>query len=242
MTIRFPAGRAAVLLAALVSTGCATKGDLRDLQMELRAMAAQNDSLMTELRRQNRSTQDTIRRTSNQLFEIRGDVATRLGGIEDSLDRLAELVGQNQRTMASIRDQLEAGGRRGAGGGGFDDPMGGGTSPSDAVDLYNAAVGSYQQGSYSAARFGFEEFIDTFPADSLVPNAWFYLAEALVQLQEPDEAIDAYQQVIQNWPNSDSVPQARVGLGLTYLEQGDTTEARIQFETVVNTWPGTDAA
>lgn len=209
--------------------------------MEMRAMAAQNDSLMAELRRQNRSTQDTIRRTSNQLFEIRGDVATRLAAIEDALDRLAELVGQNQRTMASVRDQLEAGGRRGSGGGGFDDPMSGGGS-SDAVDLYNAAVRSYNQGQYTAARFGFENFIETFPGDPQVPDAWFYLAEALVQLLEPDAAIDAYRQVIQNYPASERVPGARVGLGLTYLEQGDTTEARIEFETVVNTWPDSAAA
>lgn len=243
MTIRFPAGRTAVLLAALLSTGCATKGDLRNLQTELRALSAQNDSLVMELRRQNRSTQDTIRRTSDQLFEIRGDVASRLSGIEDTLDRLAELVGQNQRTMASIRDQLEAGGnRRATGGGGFDDPLSGGGDTNDAVAVYNAAVGSYRQGQYTAARFGFEEFIEAFPGDALVASAWFYIGESLVQLQDLEGALDAYQRVVQDWPNDERARDARLGLGLTHRDLGDTTQARIELERVINTWPDTDQA
>lgn len=243
MTIRFRAGGAAVLLAALASTGCATKGDLRNLQMEMRSLAARQDSLMVELRRQNLSTRDTIRQTSDQLFAIRGDVASRLERIESSLDRLAELVGQNQRTMASVRDQLEAGGRRVSGGGGdLGVPVSGAGSPADAVGSYNAAVDMYNRGSFTAARIGFEEFIQGFPSDELVPDAYFFLGEALVQLGEPEAAIEAYQQVVQLFPASPRVPNARLGIGLTHLEQGDTTEARIELERVVATWPDSDAA
>ena len=240
MTIRFSAGRAAVLLAALLSTGCATKGDLRNIQTEMRALAVRQDSLMAELRRQNLSTRDTIRQASDQLFQIRGDVGSRLERIDVTLERLTEMVGQNQRTMASIRDQLESGARRtGGGGGGGGDlgvPLSGGGSPADALDSYNAAIAMYNRGSYSTARFGFESFIDTFSGDPLVPDAYFFLGETLVQLQEPDEAIRAYPQVQQLYPSSARVPEAQLGIGLTHIDEGNTTEARIVLTRLVETY------
>jgi tol-pal system protein YbgF len=203
---------------------------------------------MTELRRQNVSTRDTIRQTSDQLFQIRGDLGNRLQAIEDNLDRLTELMGQNQRATSAIRDQLEAGGRRTVtGGGDFGTPMTGGNapgggSPADAVASYNAAVEAYNRGSFTAARFGFEDFIQNFPADDLVPDAYYFLGEALVQLEQPDAAIEAYQQVLQRFPASPRVPSAQLGIGLTYMEQGDTTEARLMLNRLVATYPEHEAA
>lgn len=241
MTIRFPAGRAAVLLAALVSTGCATKGDLRDLQTEMRNLAARQDSLMVELRRQNRTTQDSIRRTSDQLFETRGDVSVRLGGIENSIERLTEVVGQMQQGMVDMRDQLASGG--GARGGSMgSNPLGGGDPARDAVADYNAAVRVYNMQQWTAARMGFEEFLQNHPRDEQVPAAYFYLGEVWVQLGEPENAIEAYETVIQYHIGSDQAPLARLGLGLTYLEQGETALARNQFETLINTWGDHEAA
>ncbi len=241
MTIRFSAGRAAVLLAVLVSTGCATKGDLRNIQTEMRSLAVRQDSMMAELRRQNLSTRDTIRQTSDQLFEIRGDVGSRLDRIETALERLTELVGQNQRTMASIRDQMESGARRtGGGGGDLGVPVAGGGSPADAVESYNVAIQAYQRGSYSAARYGFETFLETFASDDLVPDAYFYLGETLVQLQEPEEAIRAYEQVQQLFPSDDRVAAAQLGIGLTHIDQGDTTEARIVLTRLIETYGESD--
>lgn len=242
MTIRYSAGRTfGVLLAALVVGGCATKGDLRDVQTEIRALSARQDSIMVELRRQEATTRDTLRQTSNQLFEIRGDVARRLDNLEAAIDRLTELVGQTQRSLTSVRDQIESQPRRAGGAGDFGGAPGGG-SPADAVESYNAAVQSYNMGSFSAAQFGFEDFIAQFPGDELVPDAYFFLGEARVQLQDPEGAIEAYRQVIQMHPDSPRVPAARVGLGLTLLEQGEPEEARIQFETVIATWPDDEAA
>ena len=106
--------RAAALAAALlVSAGCATKGDLRDVSFEMQRLAARQDSLLAVLERQSALTQDTLRRQNNQLFEIRGDVSRQLQQILDELATLRELAGQNQRTIAGLRDQVERLGRGG---------------------------------------------------------------------------------------------------------------------------------
>ncbi|HSM60048.1 MAG TPA: hypothetical protein VK849_04595, partial [Longimicrobiales bacterium] len=73
---------AAVLLVA----GCATKGDVRDLRDEIRALASRQDSLMGELRRATLQTQDTIRGQSLQLFDFRGELFRQLREIQEGLD------------------------------------------------------------------------------------------------------------------------------------------------------------
>src|SRR5699024_7087004 len=103
-------------------------------------------------------------------------------------------------------------------------------------------IRSYNMSQWTAARFGFESFLEAYPSDDLVPSAYYYLGEVFVQLGDPDAAIEAYQMVTRNYPNSDQVPAARLGLGLTYRDQGESALARNQFETVINTWPDSEEA
>src|SRR5690606_5551699 len=104
--------RAAALAAALLMSGCATKGDLRALRLEMRALADRQDSLLVALERQTSVTQDTLRRQGNQLLDIRGDVSRQLQQILNELATLSALTGENQRAIAAVRSEM---GRRPAG-------------------------------------------------------------------------------------------------------------------------------
>lgn len=249
------ARRTAVLLAALSFTGaCATKGDLRNLQSEVRHLTARQDSLLQELRQQSLATQDTLRTTSNQLFDIRGQVVQLLRQIQEEQARTRELLRENQRSIAALRDQLESSRRSaplsgvesglmgGGGSGGVGVAPGGGGAAGDPVSLYNAAIEQYQRQAYTAARAGFELFLESYSGNAdLAPWAIFYLAETLVQQDDRDRAIELYLEVGQRFPASDAVPQALYRLGLTYIEQDRIDEARDVLGRVVNTWPDTDA-
>jgi len=72
---RYAAARVfGTVAAALVVAGCATKGDMRSVRLELQALAARQDSFIAELRRETRSTQDTVRQQADQLFDFRGEL------------------------------------------------------------------------------------------------------------------------------------------------------------------------
>ena len=101
------------LAAASVLGGCAMKGDVRDLQLEIRSLAARQDSLLAELRQEALSTQDTLRTQSDQMFDFRGDINRSIRQVAESLARLEALAGENQRGIAQVRDQL-ANTRRGS--------------------------------------------------------------------------------------------------------------------------------
>lgn len=236
----------AVAGLALVGTGCATKGDLRDVQTEIRAMSARQDDLLAELRRQGRSTVDTLRTQSNQLVDLRGNVDQSLREILRELGTLRELTGENQRTLASVRDQVAL----------LQRSVRTGVPPSDvgvagepgeadrsAERMYSAAMASFNRGSIRGAEVGFRNFIQQHPAHELTPLAHYHLADTYVQDGRFEEAVEEFSTIPERFPTSDRVPQALYRIGLLYLRDLDEPdEGRRYLQRVVNTYPDSPTA
>lgn len=242
-------GRAAALAAALlVSSGCATKGDLRRLGVDISALTARQDSMLAALTRQNAVTQDTIRRQGDQLFEVRGDVSRQLQQILDQLSTLTELTGQNQRTIAAVRDDLEdlkRGGvatapSRGEAIPGVEQAVGGSAGTADQI--YGSAVQQYNRGQLVTAQRVFTDFIEQYASHQLAPDARFYLADILEQQGHQPEALAAFDQIRELHPTSPKVPDALYRMGLLHLALGNRTQGRSLLEQVVNTYPDSNAA
>ena len=246
------ASRAAALAAALlVFSGCATKGDLRSMTDQVRELAVRQDSMLSVLTRQNAVTQDTLRRQADQLFEVRGDVSRQLQRILDDLASLRELTGQNQRVIASVRDQLE-GLRRGG------IPVREGVADSVAVTggqpedlmvqegaaqvIYGVAVEQYQRGSHATAQRAFEDFLQQYANHPLAPEARFLLADMLAQQGRVQDALEGFNKIPEIHPTSTKVPDALYRIGLLHLELGNTSEASLFLDRVVNTYPDSNAA
>ena len=248
---RFP--RAAALAAALfVSVGCATKGDLRRVQVEMAVLAERQDSLMVLLAREAASTQDTLRGQNDQLLEIRGDVSRRLQRILDELVTIRELTGQNQRTIARVRDQLE-GLRRG----GVSSPPGSGAGAQAAgpgqlggavaasglaEQVYNTAVQLHERGSLGTAQQAFEDFLGRYGAHVLAPEARFYLGDIFEQQDRLQDAIETFGQIPELHPTAARVPDSLYRIGLLHLGLESRQEGVRFLERVANTYPDSDAA
>lgn len=238
----FLAARAFLAAAAVVALGgCATKGDLRNVQMEIRALAARQDSLMAELRREARVTQDTLRGQSLQLFDFRGEIFRQLREVNDGLARLEALAGENQRGISGIRDQM-ANLRRGAGAAEADPGPGAQPTGGDAESVYNAAVSQFNRGSMAAARAAFQQFLQAYPSHRLAPDAHFYMADILVQENRVEDALDAFLEIPQLFPTAARVPDAMYRTALLQLELGRRSDARSTLERVINTYPDSGVA
>jgi tol-pal system protein YbgF len=244
-----------LLLMVVPLSGCATKKDVRSLQEELQRLAERQEAALRELEELTSATQDTIRGQSESLFSLRGETLRRLNEIQDDLLVLQELAGQNQRDLASIRDQL-ASGRYSQGGASPSTLAGMRTDsaslqgPEEAIvpmaggaeEMYQAGVRQFNRGSLTAARAAFEEFIQAYPSHPQVPRAHLYLADVLVQEEQLEEAIEAFLEIPELFPASDVVPEAYYRVVLLYLETGDPDEARTYLERVVNSYPDSGAA
>jgi len=237
-----------VATAAAVAAlgGCATKGDLRNVQLEIRALAVRQDSLIAELRREALTTQDTLREQSLQLFDFRGAIFRQLRDLSDGLARLEALAGENQRGISSVRDQL-ANMRRGA----VAPPDAEDAPPTgqetmgpggDAENIFNVAVSQYNRGSLATARTAFEQFLLAFPGHRLAPDAHYHLADILVQEDRIEDALDAFLEIPQVFPTASKVPEAWYRAALLQAELGRTEEARATLERVINTYPDSGVA
>ena len=246
-TERSVAARVLVTVAAIVTLGgCAMKGDIRDLQTELmselRALAARQDALITQLELESRSTQDTLRTQSNQIFDFRGEITRQMRQIGESLATLEALAGENQRGIVGVRDQLanlrriQTAPRPGlvsdstgvlAGGGG-----------GDADQLYRTAQEHLGRGSLNTALMAFQQFLDDHPNHQLAPDAHFFLADILYQQDEHEDALDAFREIQSRFPTAAKVPDALYRIARIQIEMDDVDDAIETLERIVNTYPG----
>jgi len=244
---------AAVALVTAASSACATKSDIRDLHDEILALAALQDSLMGQLRFETLSTQDTLRTQSDQLFDFRGDIARQLQAIMQGLQRLEALTGENQRGIASVRDQLAnqrasgptvtlpaAGGDTTAPGGGGAETVAG--AGGNADQLWGVARDQHQRGSLSTAQRAYDQFVREHPNDPRAPDARWFMADILVQQDRPEDALEAYEEIQRLWPTHARVPDALLRIGLLQRDLGDTDDARATLERLINSYPESSSA
>ncbi len=260
MTIRkdrSAAARVLVTAAAVLSLGgCATKHDVRDLHDELREMAMRQDSLIMELRAQARVTQDTLRGQSGQIVDLRGEILHRLQQLSETLSQVQALVGENQRGIAGVRDQLvnmrrvpgasatvgEETPDSGMVAPGGNVAVGGEVTAGNSQDMYNAAVQQFQQGHLSTAQAAFKGFLDAYPNDTLAPDAHYYLGDILAQEQHPEEALTEFGKITTNFPAAAKTPDALYRMARLQLQLKRSKEAKATLQRIVNSYSGTDAA
>ncbi len=236
-------------LLGLSLSACATKGDLRSVQDEIRALAERQEEALRELSGLNLAVQDTLGRQSDAIFESRGDINRRLQLLEQEILTIQELLRMNQQSLMTIRDLLESQRSGGVSSVRTDTEPGRDLDFTPAeqraggpVEMYNAAATQFNNGSLNTARRAFQQFLREYPTDALAPNAHYYLADILVQEDRLEEAVTAFLRVPELFPTAEMVPEALYRVGETYIRLEQLDDARVYLQRVVNSYPGTDAA
>jgi len=237
---------------ALVAAGCATKRDMRDVRADVRTASLQGDSALQGVERRmsdaNQATLDSLRAVADLFFEFRGAVNNQLAVIAEEQRQLAELAGQIQRTLATIRDQLEAPRWQparppaaAAAAPGSASPDAGQDEPAasdPAVEMYEAAVRQTSLGSFGVARMGFSRFLEEHPNHALAPGAYLHLGELASAADRLAEAAETYLRVQELFPAAEEVPSALYRAAMVYLEMEETETARELLERIVGSYAG----
>lgn len=251
-----PLRRAALVL--LIPLGaCATRGDLTDLQNEVRALSARQDSAFAALQRSvaqaNRAAMDTVLTLSELMFNFRGDASGSLREIRRQQDSLRELIGQNQHMLDQLGDEMdvqwqelerriaqvaEAGDSTVEGGevGVADPPATTGIAGEEQA-LFDVAVTNLERGLPTSALRGFMRFLEEYPRSELAPAAYLHRGELLTQEGRLEDAIADYLEVPRMFPTSDRIPAALYRAGVLCIELEDYDRAREYLERVINTYP-----
>src|SRR5438046_5928947 len=169
--------RPTLLLALGLAAGCALKGDVRKVELQVEALraararaeaerAAQVDSLRALLV----AVQQALAAQQAYLVQMRGDVRTDLVAVQQQLVTVQELTGQSQQRLSELRARIEeraqqpvpaldtSAARAPVG------PSGNPVGPGPA-QMYDLSLQQYRRGSLGTARLGFREFLRVYPGD-----------------------------------------------------------------------------
>jgi tol-pal system protein YbgF len=225
--------------AAVLLSGCATKGDLRQLRHEVVQLQARQDSLFLESQRRDRALLDSLTAATAMLIRLRGDLGHQIVELGQQLIQVQELAGQSAHRLADLRTQLESRSQalETVPGGGA--PTGAGADPEQ---LYQIGTDQLQRGSAATARVAFEQLLRQNPTHPRAADAQFQLAESFALERQHDRALQEFERVVEQYPSSERAPQALFRAGVIAEERGTIPQARRYFDRVVSSYPNSDVA
>jgi tol-pal system protein YbgF len=248
-----------VVTLGLVS-GCALKGDVRKVELQVAALQAERARADAEraaqidsLRQLTLALQQALTAQQAYLVQLRGDMKTDLLAVQQQLLTVSELTGLSQQRLTELRGKIEEQARQpvpvldtthAAGGPGAPKPPVGpsgnptGPGPDQMFDL---SLQQFRRGSLKTARLGFREFLRFFPTHERAPDALFYVGETFAG-ESADSSAAVYQQVVKTFPTSSRAPAALYKLGLLAEQRGDKATARTYYRRVATTYPRSDEA
>lgn len=100
---------------------------------------------------------------------------------------------------------------------------------------FRQAENTLQSGDYQAAVADFRQYLRITNNQSMMPEAYFNLADAYQRMNQPDDAAEAYRTIINEFPNSDRMAPALAELGQLLLEREEYSEARTIFTELADT-------
>jgi tol-pal system protein YbgF len=238
-------------MAVLLTAGCATKRDVKELREEMVAMQARQDTLVAqlagEIRARNREVLDSVAAQTALVSRMRGDFGRQLTSMEQQLIITQELAGQSQRHLEAWRQDI-AGREQLAQRGDNESeiPPPGEPLPEAATgtaeELYAVGMDQLRRQAANTARQAFEQLLRAHPDHGRAPDAQFQIAETYELEQRWDEAFESFERVVQEYPESRRAPQALYRAGLLAENHGEDAKAREYFERLISGYPGSDEA
>lgn len=245
---------AAVLAAAV---GCATKGQVRLLEGEIRNMrieTARRDSVRAAALAAVIALQQRILDSVAAGREALRTLDVRLQGDFTDLQRqilqVQELTGQSQQRLTQLKAQIDARAEQSEAAGARA-PAPGDTSarsappaapPTATADqMYQGARAQLLRGALSTARSGLQELIKTYPTHQLVADALFGVGQTF-EGSTADSVAVYYNAVVTRFPRSARAPTALYRLGKLEEDRKNTAAARAYYDRLIREYPASDDA
>lgn len=106
--------------------------------------------------------------------------------------------------------------------------------------LMDTAQVLFTQKKYDKAMGYFDEFVNRYPDDSLVPDALFQAGVSFYRLEYYTEAITRWQKIVSNYSTHNLAPKALFELAKTQFGLGKYEEASKQFQLLIDKYPQAD--
>ncbi|MBR5346871.1 MAG: tol-pal system protein YbgF [Deltaproteobacteria bacterium] len=113
----------------------------------------------------------------------------------------------------------------------------------DAEDVYKQALARIREnGDYSGGRKALQGFVKTYPDNSLVPNALYWIGETYYAEKDYENAIVQFQKVLDKYPQHAKAAASLLKQALSFQTMGDSNSALVLYDKVVASYPTTSEA
>ena len=242
----------AVVLVSSTTACMASKGDVRVLQDELRALRssiaqtdtarrAQADTALMLIARAN----DSLRLLSTRFAAFQANVSGGMYDMNRQLLQIQELSGQSQRRLQELRASMETRAEAMS-----TSPAGAVVTPDSAkpaagpgaAQLFQIAFDQMQRGSFGVARSGFQDLLAKYPSFEEAPSAQLYIGQSFAEEKNVTAADSVYQLVVTKYPQSKAAPTALYKYALSLIAQKKTAPAKAALNRIVKDYPNSDEA
>ena len=107
---------------------------------------------------------------------------------------------------------------------------------------YEAVMGVFRKGDFTAAQSGFTTFIQRFPSTPYLPSALFWLGNAQYANKDYAGAVTHFKRMLSLVPKHVRASEAMLAISNCQVELKDTKAARKTMEDLVKTYPDSEAA
>lgn len=105
-------------------------------------------------------------------------------------------------------------------------------------ELYRTALNLLlEESRYEDSILLFQQYLRDYPAGRYVTNAYYWLGEAYILVEQYNPAKDAFDRVIKGYPEDPKAPGAMLKLGVVYEQMGDVDLARQMWQELAARYP-----
>jgi TolA-binding protein len=111
-----------------------------------------------------------------------------------------------------------------------------------ADQLYKNALADLTSGKLDLALQQFTDYVRYFGTTELAPSAQFNIGEVHRRNNDPEKAIEAYDQVLEAYPENEKTDDAHYSKARMLLAIGKRTDAAEEFRTLIRKYPNSELA
>ncbi|MCP4354515.1 MAG: tol-pal system protein YbgF [Proteobacteria bacterium] len=111
-----------------------------------------------------------------------------------------------------------------------------------AEKLYEKAYGYLTLTEYRKSHEWFAEFIKRFPNHKLTDNAYYWVGEINLVLNDPKGAILSFSKGLKNFPDGRKAPANLLKIGVAFKQMGNVKHAKNSWNKLIKDFPNTPEA
>ncbi|WP_455380622.1 tol-pal system protein YbgF [Acidihalobacter prosperus] len=209
---------------------------MNDLQQEVRQIRGRNQELQHEIHDLRKRQRQLYMNTDQRLQALEAAVSG--GGTPAS----GQSNGVGPSMPASSTGQMPASSTSTPAPAASGNNASNSSGDNNGLDAYQQAFNLLKNSHYHEAVNAFKSFLKNYPKSRYVPNAIYWMGEALYVEQHFNQALAQFQRVVNHYPKSNKVAASMLKIGYSQYELKQWSDARKTLHNVENNYPGTNAA